>query len=126
MEPERSVPIKIETQHQLLESSLAGALRALEHGELDAARKRASSLGRFLESHLSLEEQVYFPQKLAEAPQLGDAIEELLADHTALRAQLADVSRRLVDGACAAAENHLKAFAATFRRHEIRELDALR
>ena len=65
---EHSTADKVQTQHQLLKSQLAGAQRAIQGGDGAEAVGRVERLARSLEFHLRLEEEHYFPQLRATRP----------------------------------------------------------
>ena len=121
----RSVADKVQTQHQLLKSQLSGALRALEGGQGADMADRVEHLARSLELHLTLEEEHYFPQARAAQPQLADALDELLLEHTELRSSLREAGELLAQGDVKAGGAMLKRYATMFRGHERREYDLL-
>jgi iron-sulfur cluster repair protein YtfE (RIC family) len=120
---ERTTANKVKTQHQLLESQLAAALRAFDGGVAPASR--VERLARSLELHLTLEEEHYFPERRASQPDLADTIDELLVEHAELRRSLAEAVEQLAGGDQHAASQALNHYAAIFHRHEKRERDVL-
>ena len=116
-----TVKDKVDTQHQLLNTQLSGALRALD-GDLQAgAADRVERLARSLELHLTLEEEHYFPERRAAQPDLADEIDRLVKEHTEFRSNLSKAVAKVREGDAGGASKILKAFAAAFYRHEERE-----
>ena len=121
---ERTTAAKVKTQHELLESQLAAALRAIDGGVV-APASRVERLARSLELHLTLEEEHYFPERRASQPNLAAAIDELLVEHAELRRSLAEAVEQLAGGDQHAASQALNHYATLFHRHEKRERDLL-
>jgi iron-sulfur cluster repair protein YtfE (RIC family) len=122
---ERSTADKVQTQHQLLESQLSGARRAIEDGDCTEATNRVERLARSLELHLTLEEEHYFPQLRANRPELAQDFDELLVEHTELRDSLRQAVALLSHKDLPGGKAALNRYKAIFRGHEKREYDLL-
>jgi hypothetical protein len=120
---EHTVEDKIETQHQLLNSQLWGALRAAEGGLAVEAADRVNRLARTLELHLTLEEKHYFPERRAAQPDLADEIDRLIKEHGEFRRSLSEAVEKVSEGDVSGVSEILEGFAATFHQHERREHD---
>ena len=120
---ERTITHKVATQHQLLKSQLASALRAIEREGNPA--DLIERLARSLELHLTLEEEHYFPRKRADQPLLGAEIDRLVVEHADLRRHLRESAERLSEGDSRGANAALTQFQTTFDRHERHEHDLL-
>jgi CRISPR/Cas system CSM-associated protein Csm2 small subunit len=120
---ERTVEDKIETQHQLLNAQLSGALRAAEEGLAVDAVDRVNRLARTLELHLTLEEKHYFPERRAAQPDLADEIDRLIEEHGEFRRFLSEAIAKVSEGDASGASEILKDFAEIFHQHERREHD---
>jgi iron-sulfur cluster repair protein YtfE (RIC family) len=117
----RTVGDKIDTQHQLLNAQLSGALRAVDGGLGAGAADRVERLARSLELHLTLEEQHYFPERRDEQPDLADEIDRLVKEHAEFRRYLSEAVAKTRGGDADGASKILKGFAAAFHQHEERE-----
>jgi len=120
---ERTLEDKIETQHQLLNAQLSGALRAAEEGLAVDAVDRVNRLARTLELHLTLEEKHYFPERRAAQPDLADEIDRLIEEHGEFRRFLSEAIVKVSEGDASGASEILIGFAAIFHQHERREHD---
>ena len=116
-----TVKDKVDTQHQLLNTQLSGALRAVD-GDLQAgAADRVERLARSLELHLTLEEEHYFPELRAAQPGLADEIDRLVKEHAEFRRNMREAIAKAREGDAGGASTVLKDFAAAFHQHEERD-----
>ena len=92
--------------------------KALEQGQLAAARKRFRDYQKLILTHLAHEEDVSFPMAEKRAPSQGGPIKSLRVAHIGIRRDLEQVGSHLELGHEEAARAVFAAFLESFAAHE--------
>jgi len=92
--------------------------KALEAGQIDAARKHFRDYRELLLTHLAHEEDVSFPMAEKRAPSQGGPIKSLRLAHIGIRRDLEQVGTHLDLGHTDAARAVFGAFLESFAAHE--------
>jgi len=118
MQRERRV---IASQHRQLDEFTLHLAAALDAGRSDEARAAFQRFSDALESHLSLEDGLYFPALRGLRPQLRGDLEALSHEHHRLRERLARLASALATGRCEACVAPLEQLITRLADHEGRE-----
>ena len=111
---------QISEQHVQLGEILRALRPAIACGDAQEARSLIERYRRAIESHFSLEEDVFFPALHGLHPNHGEDLEQLGADHEDFRLQL-DRLGALLDGNLGAFEAGLALYERDLAVHESRE-----
>jgi hypothetical protein len=90
-------------------------------GALGVAREGVAGLGRTLEAHFALEDEVYFPAVALLRPDLAPLLRRLGGEHDQMLRWIADLAGRLARAEPRACVASLDALIAAFQRHEALE-----
>jgi hemerythrin len=117
-----SIEKLIATEHRRLDSIFEEVLGALREGdEAAAVRDAFARLREHVESHVSLEDRLYYPALRALRPAHRDPLLAITAAHEVFRARLAEIAASIEQGAFDAVDAALQAFATSFGAHESAE-----
>jgi len=86
-----------------------------------AAREALEHLRDALESHFSLEEEIFFPALQELRPTVADSLRALSSEHAALRSQLETLASRLGFGRLTSQQGPYEAFVDALGQHERQE-----
>lgn len=118
---------KIADEHRALNRLFATALKLLEGDELDLGAGEAfGTLREAMESHLTAEENLYFPTIWAILPEFKDRLRAFIRAHHHFRGLLQEISGLMDSAEEEEAKYVLERLRHEFGRHEVSEEDALR
>lgn len=118
---------KIADEHRALNRLFATALKLLEGDDLDLGAGEAfGTLREAMESHLTAEENLYFPTIWALLPEFKDRLRAFIRAHHHFRGLLQEISGLMDSAEEEEAKYVLERLRHEFGRHEVSEEDALR
>jgi hemerythrin len=127
-EPQRSFGERVEEEHGKLAPLFDEALVALANREAqgaDSPREAVARLREAIETHLSHEDEVYYPALWTLRPQHREDLERFVAFHRRFLVDFDDIVRLAREDWDAATER-LRVFSQSFANHEVREEAFLR
>ena len=116
-----SIARRIVSQHEQLDMFAAMVSSSVEGGSLRSARRAFTSFAAALESHISLEDQTFFPALRGLSPSLGPSLAQLIAEHAGFRQRLDDLHELLARGSAEEFRRGFDGFCSDFAQHEVRE-----
>jgi hypothetical protein len=116
-----SESLRISSQHRQLDSFYSLVMDSLEEGD----RKRApAAFQRFfdaLDSHITLEDSIYFPALHGLRPEFALELADLVREHADLRADLREIEKLIQDDDLRGSADRLDALGVALAAHEGRE-----
>ena len=123
----RSIEELISTEHRRVDSVFAEALAVLQEGEEPrVVRDAFARLREQLETHLGLEDRLYYPALRALRPAHRGPLAAIAAAHDVFRARLMEIAARIEQGALDTVRDGLQSLCDTFVAHEAAEERLLR
>ena len=116
-----SLARRIASQHEQLHTLAAMVSSSVERGSLRSARLAFTSFSAALESHMTLEDQTFFPAIRGLSPSLAPHLAQLIAVHAGFRQRLDDLHELLARGSAEEFRRGFDGFCSDFAQHEVRE-----
>lgn len=113
--------VRLSAQHRQLDEFFTMVLQGVERGSLVAAREAFTRFYDALDSHITLEDQVFFPALRGLDTRISSELVRLVEDHSQFRALLDELSDLLAKGSIEAFSSHFDQLAVSFAEHEERE-----